>query len=496
MGVGKLFQKSPAGSPSASDGPSSAGFCEALVSQKGNRHDDGPPSGGFRNASTASVGREGLEGLLHPSASADTNGSYDFLGTSFDFSKMEEERMAAEKKKAEILAEANAHAQEASDDEFRYYCDDERENDPQQGRDKYLGDEMANDATYFESLQVPAGVDIGGENENPFSNIQGVPPTCQRLVDPGPRADSQWPDSRLKKQPESMRVRRSTVTNKLYMIASIQEPLVLQKTDGDFSLRVASLPHNALCIELRDMYRIIGGLADQGTHGTLTLGKVAMFYEWFEGFFGIMSTLFEVLEDVVFSWVEKVGSVRLSPQLAPNRRQKKQDRTKDLCWDILALKVELQKYAHKKTKDDARPLVYEIADEMELLAMRILAFVHLLVKELPQLVAENFELTERGMIEDAMMRNLRASNPGKFVIGALTRGLEGAQSRSEFLAKTFGNSKQVKSKSGLKEYKRYHQRHCDIANELAVKKGGEFIFTDSAMLSGSESLGAGEASLF
>jgi hypothetical protein len=269
----------------------------------------------------------------------------------------------------------------------------------------------------------------------------------------------------------TMRTRRHSARDMLAMVSSVSEPLELLPTGADFTIRASALPHNALCVEIRDMYRIMDGLAARGEANTLKSIDVTTFYEWFEGFYGIVTAIFEVMEDVVFSWLEKIGAIKMEKALAPKRRKTKQTRTADICWDVLELKLQVQKSADKaKTMADLGDLVYELADEVEHLAMRLLTFAATLDNELPALVAANFEQAERDMMEEAMLRNLKASDPGKFVLGAFTRGIEGADARNEFLQRVFAAGKHAKKSAGLKEYKKFHTRHVDLADSLATAR--------------------------
>jgi hypothetical protein len=255
------------------------------------------------------------------------------------------------------------------------------------------------------------------------------------------------------------------------MLSNVKESLVLLPTAGDFRVRASALPYNALCVELRDLYRILDGMGRLSEAGTLAMNDVTVFYDWFEGFFGIMTALFDMLEDVVFAWIEKIGSLQLDKALSPKRRKAKQARAKDVCWDILELKLMLQKTADKsKKKSELSALVYEVADEADLLALRLLTFVTAVQNELPLLLSDHFEQTERGLIEETMICNLKSSNPGKFVLGAFTRGIATPEARSDYLTRVYESGKNAKKNAGLKEYKKFHSRHVDLADTLAATK--------------------------
>jgi hypothetical protein len=257
------------------------------------------------------------------------------------------------------------------------------------------------------------------------------------------------------------------VSERMLLLAAVSDvsaPLALRTTESGFMACVSDLPYNAICIELRDLYRILQGLEAKAHTGLLTIEDVTWFYEWFKGFCGIVTCVFEVEEDIVFSWLENVGAIRLENSLAQKRRKTKQNRVRDVCLDILELNLSLQKKATSKVS--LVDLVYELADEVDLLASRLLMYVHSVDAQLPSLMSCHFERTEREMIERAMIRNLKASQQGKFVLSSFARGISSPASRESFLEASFGGPKAERN-AGVKTYRKFFKMHVDIANRLS-----------------------------
>lgn len=191
-----------------------------------------------------------------------------------------------------------------------------------------------------------------------------------------------------------------------------------------------------------------------------------MFYDWFEGFYAIVTCIFDSEEDVLFSWLEKVGAMKMEDSLAPKRRKKKKARTRDLCWDILELKMHFENRTANASPNLTR-LILEMTDEAEQLASRLLMYVQTLVDELPALLDHKFGFDERRMIEDAVIGNFRASEPGKFVVCAYARGIVDDEKRDGFLEESFRATKPTRS-TVHKHTKKFKKKHTDLADELAI----------------------------
>lgn len=251
----------------------------------------------------------------------------------------------------------------------------------------------------------------------------------------------------------------------LSMIADTKSPLDLTDFPDDSDCRLGLLCFNGIAVELRDLFRILEGLQHRARMQELLTEHISSFYEWFEGFFGIITCIFDTEEDVLFSWIEKVGALAMENSLAPKRRKTKKERTKDLCWDILELKMQFEKKASRKVS--LTDLIREMTDEAEQLGSRILMYIQTLVDELPDLLNQNFGFDERRLIEAGVMRNFRATEPGKFVICAYSRGIVDSDKRNGFLEESFQSLKSTKS-TVPKQMKRFRKKHTDLADLLAI----------------------------
>lgn len=258
---------------------------------------------------------------------------------------------------------------------------------------------------------------------------------------------------------------RRSRTKLLTVVLNPSVPLEMRDIGSDFCSRAGLMLLNGVAIELRDMFRILEGLERKAEAGTLVMDDLALFYNWFEGFYGIITCIYDTEEDVLFSWLEKVGAIKMENALAPKRRKTKKERTKDLCWDILELKMQFQKKAD--TRVSLEDLVFEMSDEAEQLATRVLMYVQTLVEGLPELIENNFGPEERSMIESAMMGNLRASEAGKFVICAYSRGILDPVAQEAFLDTSLRAGKSNKN-VGMKLYKKYTKRHVALVDKLAT----------------------------
>lgn len=254
-------------------------------------------------------------------------------------------------------------------------------------------------------------------------------------------------------------------------VNAVKEPLVLLSTERDRGRRLSALPYNTLCLEMRDLFRLLEGLVARANDRSITSQDLVTFYDWFEGFFGIITSIFEAMEDTLFLWLEKVGATTMDRSLAPKRRSTKATRTKDICWDILELKVQLQKSGSGKTakKSTLCDIVFELETEVVHLSMRILSYATTIKGQIPILVSDNFESAECAMMEMAMYRNLKASKPGKFVLAAFTRTMVTQDDKFAFLHEVFvADGHKKKKGAGLKTYKKFFQMHVNLVEEVAL----------------------------
>lgn len=251
------------------------------------------------------------------------------------------------------------------------------------------------------------------------------------------------------------------------MITNTELPLELPATTDDSRSRLALLCFNGISVELRDLFRILEGLHDRATKQTLAIEHIFSFYDWFEGFYGIITSIFDTEEDVLFTWLEKVGALKMENALAPKRRRTKKERTKNLCWDILELKMQFEKKADRNGKVNLINLVLEMRDEAEQLTSRVLMYMQTLLDELPDLLNQNFGFDERRLIEEAVINNFRATEPGKFVIMAYSRGILDYEKRNGFLEESLKCSKSTKN-TVSKQLKRFEKRHLQLAEDLAI----------------------------
>lgn len=250
------------------------------------------------------------------------------------------------------------------------------------------------------------------------------------------------------------------------MIAETCTPLRLVDLPDDSECRLGVLCFNAIAVELRDLFRILEGLHFLARKDELLPEHISTFYLWFEGFFGIITTIFDNEEDVLFPWIEKVAALEMENALAPKRRKTKKDRTRDMCWDILELKMQFESKVTRKIS--LTDLVWEMRDEAEQLCSRILMYVQALVEGLPLLVNENFGFDESRMVEASVITHFRASEEGTFVICAYAKGIADCDKRNSFLVESFQTQKS--SKNGVpKQTKKFQKRHADLADSLALR---------------------------
>lgn len=253
----------------------------------------------------------------------------------------------------------------------------------------------------------------------------------------------------------------------LSMISDTGSPLNLTDFPDDCEFRLGLLCFNGIAVELRDLFRILEGLQHLARADKLTMKHISTFYEWFEGFFGIVMCIFDTEEDVLFSWIEKVAALAVENSLAAKRRKTKKERTKDLCWDILELKMQFENTADGKVS--LGNLIREMKDEVEQLGSRILMYVQTVVEELPDLLNQNFGFDERRVIEAAVIQNFRATQQGAFVICAYSRGIVDPDKRNGFLEESFRTGKSPKH-TVHRHLRKFRASHIDLANKLAINK--------------------------
>lgn len=265
----------------------------------------------------------------------------------------------------------------------------------------------------------------------------------------------------------------------LETVTNTSSPLRISEVPADEPPCMSILFYNVMLIELRDMFRMIRGLEDRCEKKTIKVENITAFYDWFEGFFGIVTCMFEAEEDVVFSWIEKIGSVSLRYSLVEARRNANKKRAKDLCWDILDLKSRFdRRNADNRSTTSlsspslvtaSRDWLRELADEAQQLTARILTYLHGCKEKLPGILNENFNFDERYMINSSLMRTLRASEPGKFLICAISRGFLDVEQRNGFLHENLRSSK-FSTKSVPKQIRKFGALHTDVADRLATDR--------------------------
>lgn len=242
-------------------------------------------------------------------------------------------------------------------------------------------------------------------------------------------------------------------------------PLKLVETMTDEPPHLSVLFYNAILIELRDMFRMLHAMVEKAKKDTLQVEDVTIYYEWFEGFFGILTSSFDTEEDVLFAWLEKEGTPTLGTALAPRRRETKKQRTKDLCWDIFDLKMQFEKKPQRSP--GLVDLLKEICNESQQLSTRVLTYFQAGKDDLADVIDSSFSFNERRIIESSFMDNLRATEPGKFVICAVSRGFVDADQKTSFLEDTLRVGK-VGRGTVNKQMRKFKKNHTDLADKLAL----------------------------
>lgn len=233
----------------------------------------------------------------------------------------------------------------------------------------------------------------------------------------------------------------------------------------DAPLCISALCYNAIIMEIRDMFRLMNSLRQRAKEETLVLNHIHVFYQWFEGFFEIITCVFDTEEDILFPYLLKVASIKLDNSLCEKRRQTKKTRAKDLCWDILELKIQ---FDHKSEKNvDLSALVEEMFEEVHHLSARLASYFQRLKDVLPDIIESNFNLDERRLIDSSYIGNLRASDAGKFVISAFSRGYWEQEKKLAFLEESLRSSKTTKS-SISKQIRRFQRNHTDLVKKMSI----------------------------
>lgn len=251
--------------------------------------------------------------------------------------------------------------------------------------------------------------------------------------------------------------------NTLCLIKNPMALLQLNKEDVGKGVRLPTYFYNALIVEIRDMFRMLHGMEQLSDESRLEVNHVTIFYEWFEGFFGMITCLFDTEEDILFSWVEKICSTKMKSGLSSKRRKTKKQRMKDLCFDIFDLKIQ---FSRSQRHIDLGDFLKELLEEVEHLALRVLSYVTLCKNQVPSIIRSSFNDDEACMVDTSFFGNLRASDPGKFLICAFARCIPAEADKCAFLEEAFKPGK-ITKRSGQSYDRKYHKQHCSLAEGLA-----------------------------
>lgn len=254
-------------------------------------------------------------------------------------------------------------------------------------------------------------------------------------------------------------------TKSLSMVSNPTITLRLSIERSEKCLRLPSYFYNALLIELRDMFRMLDGMTCLSEQSRIQVEHLTSFYEWFEGFFGMVTSLFDTEEDILFSWVEKIGSAKLKNGLSPKRRKTKKQRVKELCFDIFDLKIQFSRSCERFI--NIGDLLKELLEEAEHLSLRILSYISLCRVQVTTVIQHGFNEDEKSSIDASFLGNLKASGPGKFLICAVARGIAIEANRISFLEDAFKAGKITKS-SILSYERKYRKNHSELVEKLAI----------------------------
>ncbi|CAN8062536.1 unnamed protein product [Agarophyton chilense] len=247
------------------------------------------------------------------------------------------------------------------------------------------------------------------------------------------------------------------------MICNMEKPLRLKDPLSVDHCSLLQLSFNAFAVEFRDMFRMIEGLLHHAHERSIEMDHLSVFYDWFEGFFGIITSVFDNEENVFFPRIESAGFLTLQNSFSAKRRQTKKDRATQICWDILELKLHFDmKVDRKRSLFD---LVYELRDEAEHLTARVMVYLQCEVDELFGILKIKFNSLEIRNIEDTILRSYRSTEAGHFVLCAMARGIPDAGLRNGFLEENFRSSGQKTPK----QLRKFRKRHSDLVEKLAVR---------------------------
>lgn len=249
------------------------------------------------------------------------------------------------------------------------------------------------------------------------------------------------------------------------LVKNTQAPLRIIKPTSEPLRRFPFLFYNAISIELRDVFRMLRGMNVRVEKGILQASDINTFYEWFEGFFGVLTTIFDVQEDVIFSQLEGKGYRKMEEAIGLQRRKTKEQRTRDLCWDIFDLKMEFD--SNGTPKQSLAHLLQEIMDEVEQLTMRVMTYFQVCARELPMVLEASMTSDERTTLEASLMESLKVTEPGKFVLCAISRGIMQSTQQYSFMNASFRGGGPFKS-GQQKQARKYQKMHSDLVNKLAI----------------------------
>lgn len=241
-------------------------------------------------------------------------------------------------------------------------------------------------------------------------------------------------------------------------------PLLIAESPPGQEPSPGVLFYNAVVIELRDMFRMIAGLRVRGKNGTLKLHHVHAFYGWFDKFFEIIMTLFSAEDDFLFAYLQSIGSFMAVYSCSSKRRETKKERVKELCFDILELKLRFDQRAERN--ESLLEVTVELDEEGQQLAMRLTQYSCCVKEEMLRGVRKVCSEDECGTLFSGLMESLRKSDAGRFAIFAMSRGFVDKEQKKSLLRNTKeGWFKGGAAEWGMRKYKRMHQ---EVVEDLAV----------------------------
>lgn len=253
------------------------------------------------------------------------------------------------------------------------------------------------------------------------------------------------------------------------MLSTTTRSLYLHEISDQFHSRLPHLFFNAIAIELRDMFRLVTTLLQKSAQQALQPSDLHTFYQWFEGFHGILTAIFDTENDIIFSWLEKVASfnIPVCHPLMRKRRTSKKQRIQHLCWDLLELNIQFEACQSQKSNlQYLHPLLLELKDDADHLAITLISYFRTLLLRLPPLLQGAFGSDESRMMEDAVLANFRTSEAGVFVLCACARGFLDGDKKLAFLQQSFRPPRS--SKTLQKHVRRYQRKHCDLVDNVAL----------------------------